>query len=59
MSDTPKPNNPISRFLSDEQDPGAAAQVFEKVSQLLTAGEEIAYIAVESRSSPFPPTASC
>ncbi|HQV28491.1 MAG TPA: PH domain-containing protein [Thermoflexales bacterium] len=47
MSDTPKPNNPISRFLSDEQDPGAAAQVFEKVSQLLTAGEEIAYIAVE------------
>jgi hypothetical protein len=47
MSDTPKPSNPISRFLSDEQDPGAAAQVFEKVSQLLTAGEEIAYIAVE------------
>lgn len=47
MSDTPKPSNPISRFLSDEQDPGAAAQVFEKVSQLLTNGEEIAYIAVE------------
>ena len=47
MSDTPKPSNPISRFLSDEQDPGAAAQVFEKVAQLLTAGEEIAYIAVE------------
>ncbi len=47
MSDAPKPSNPISRFLSDEQDPGAAAQVFEKVSQLLTNGEEIAYIAVE------------
>lgn len=46
MSDT-KPSNPISRFLSDEQDPAIAAQVFEKVSQLLTTGEEIAYIAVE------------
>lgn len=46
MSDT-KPSNPISRFLSDEQDPAIAAQVFEKVTQLLTTGEEIAYIAVE------------
>jgi len=43
----PKPSNPISRFLSDEQDPAIAAQVFEKASQLLTNGEEIAYIAVE------------
>ena len=34
-------------LVSHHRDPGAAAQVFEKVAQLLTAGEEIAYIAVE------------
>ena len=48
MSDnTPRPANPISRFLSDEQDPAITEQVFNKVSQLLTQGEEIAYIAVQ------------
>lgn len=48
MSDnTPRPANPVSRFLSDEQDPAITEQVFTKVSQLLTQGEEIAYIAVQ------------
>ncbi len=48
MSDnTQRPANPISRFLSDEQDPAITEQVFNKVSQLLTQGEEIAYIAVQ------------
>ena len=48
MSDnTLRPANPISRFLSDEQDPAITEQVFNKVSQLLTQGEEIAYIAVQ------------
>jgi Bacterial PH domain/Short C-terminal domain len=48
MSDnTQRPANPISRFLSDEQDPATTEQVFNRVSQLLTQGEEIAYIAVQ------------
>ena len=46
-SSSPSPRDPISRFLSEQQDPAVAGQVFEKVSQILTAGEEIAYIAVE------------
>jgi len=39
--------NPLSKFLSEEQDPQAVQRAFSKVSQILTKGEEISYIAVQ------------
>jgi hypothetical protein len=51
MSDQPpsqgKPSNPLRKFLSDQQDPAAVRQVYGKVRQILTTGEEILYIAVQ------------
>lgn len=40
-------NSLISKFLSEEQDPAQVQQVFGKVKQILTTGEEILYIAVQ------------
>ena len=37
----------ISKFLGEEQDPDQVQQVYTKVKQILTAGEEIQYIAVQ------------
>jgi len=42
-----KPSNPLKRFLSDQQDPAVVRQVYGKVRQILTTGEEILYIAVQ------------
>lgn len=46
-----KPTNPvpshIAKFVTEDQDPEQVAKVYEKLSQLLTAGEEPLYIAVQ------------
>lgn len=39
----------INAFSNDEQDPAVVEQVHEKVSQILTDGEEIRYIAVQKK----------
>ncbi|WP_231459056.1 MULTISPECIES: PH domain-containing protein [unclassified Pedobacter] len=39
----------IDRFLSDEQDPKAVEKVIGKLNDLLTAGEEILYLAVQKK----------
>lgn len=39
----------IDRFLSDEQDPKAVEKVIGKLNDLLTAGEEIIYLAVQKK----------
>lgn len=44
---TPTPPSPLDRFLTEDQDPEQVARVYEKLSQLLTTGEEPLYIAVQ------------
>lgn len=39
----------IEKFLSDEQDPKAVEKVYLRLADLLTTGEEIAYIAVQKK----------
>lgn len=39
----------LKKFLNEEQDPKAVEKVFEKVSGLLTNGEDIKYIAVQKK----------
>ena len=39
----------IDRFLSDEQDPKAVERVLGKLNDMLTAGEELIYIAVQKK----------
>ena len=41
------PPTPIDRFLTEDQDPEQVARIYEKLSQLLTTGEEPLYIAVQ------------
>ena len=48
-------NNLLAKFLSEEQDPAQVQQVFAKVRQILTNGEEILYIAVQKRLISFSP----
>ncbi len=43
----PTPANPIDRFITEDQDPEQVAKIYEKLSQLLTRGEEPLYIAVQ------------
>lgn len=43
-----QPNNPLKKFVNEEQDPVQVQQVFAKVRQILTGGEEILYIAVQT-----------
>lgn len=50
-----QPNNLLKKFLSEEQDPAQVQQVFAKVRQILTNGEEILYIAVQKRLISFSP----
>lgn len=50
-----QPSNPLKKFLSEEQDPAQVQQVFAKVRQILTSGEEILYIAVQKRLISFSP----
>jgi hypothetical protein len=39
--------SPIDKFITDDQDPEQVAKIYEKLSQLLTTGEEALYIAVQ------------
>ena len=39
----------LAPFLNEAQDPGAVAQAYEKVQQVLTRGEELLYIAVQKK----------
>lgn len=39
----------LKKFLNEEQDPKAVEKIFQKVSGLLTSGEEIKYIAVQKK----------
>jgi hypothetical protein len=48
-------NNLLAKFLSEEQDLAQVQQVFAKVRQILTNGEEILYIAVQKRLISFSP----
>ncbi len=41
--------NALQRFLGEQQDPAAVQHAYTTVSQILTPGEEIHYIAVQSR----------
>ena len=58
MTDQPQPSidptNPIARFITEDQDPEQVARIYEKLSQLLTRGEEALYIADKVRSEVKP-----
>lgn len=41
------PTDPIAKFITEDQDPEQVAKIYEKLSQLLTKGEEPLYIAVQ------------
>ena len=41
------PTDPIAKFITEDQDPEQVAKIYEKLSQLLTRGEEALYIAVQ------------
>lgn len=41
------PTSPIDKFITEDQDPEQVAKIYEKLSQLLTRGEEVLYIAVQ------------
>jgi hypothetical protein len=47
VPNNPDPTDPIARFMTEDQDPEQVAQIYEKLSQLLTRGEEPLYIAVQ------------
>lgn len=44
---TPGVPDELARFLTEDQDPQQVAKIYEKVSQLLTRGEHVSYIAVQ------------
>ena len=39
----------LSRFLNEEQDPGIVNKVYDRVSQILTRNEKVAYVAVQKK----------
>lgn len=43
----PSAYNHIAKFITEDQDPEQVAKIYEKLSQLLTKGEEPLYIAVQ------------
>jgi hypothetical protein len=47
--------DPISRFITEDQDRDQVARVYEKLEQLLTSGETVLYIAVQKPVT-FDPT---
>lgn len=49
------PIDPIAQFITEDQDPDQVAKIYEKLSQLLTAGESVLYIAVQKPLT-FDPT---
>ena len=42
-----QPQDPLNRYLNEDQDPAATKRAYAQVQQLLTTGEEILYIAVQ------------
>lgn len=49
LSATPQVSSILKGFLNEEQDPAIVEQVHSKVSQILTDGEDIRYIAVQKK----------
>jgi hypothetical protein len=49
------PPNPLAHLMTDDQDPDQVARIYDKVSQLLTRGEQVTYIAVQKPIT-FDPT---
>lgn len=47
--------DPIARFITEDQDRDQVARVYEKLKQLLTSGEQVLYIAVQKPIT-FDPT---
>ena len=45
--ETETPYEPISEFLTEDQDREQVADIYEKVKQLLTSGERVLYIAIQ------------
>lgn len=45
--ETPHLPNSLAQYLTENQDPEQVAKIYEKVSQLLTRGEQVTYIAVQ------------
>jgi len=45
--ETPHIPETLAHFLTENQDPQQVARIYEKVSQLLTRGEQVIYIAVQ------------
>jgi hypothetical protein len=43
----PAPNDPLAQFLTEDQDREQVSRIYEKLSQLLTRGEEPLYIAIQ------------
>jgi hypothetical protein len=47
--ETPHIPETLAQYLTENQDPQQVARIYEKVSQLLTRGEQVTYIAVQKR----------
>ena len=45
--ETPHIPETLAQYLTENQDPAQVAKIYEKVSQLLTRGEQVIYIAVQ------------
>ena len=53
--ETPQVPDTLAQFLTEDQDPAQVAKIYEKVSQLLTRGEQVTYIAVQ-KAMTYDPT---
>ncbi len=53
--ETPQVPDSLAQFLTEDQDPAQVAKIYEKVSQLLTRGEQVTYIAVQ-KAMTYDPT---
>ncbi|MFK6999722.1 PH domain-containing protein [Flavobacterium oreochromis] len=47
--------NDLKKFLNEEQDPKAVEKILDKVTGLLTSGEEVEYVAVQKKAINFSP----
>jgi hypothetical protein len=45
--ETPELPDTLAQYLTENQDPQQVARIYEKVSQLLTRGEQVIYIAIQ------------
>jgi hypothetical protein len=45
--ETPQLPDTLAQYLTENQDPDQVARIYEKVSQLLTRGEQVIYIAIQ------------